>query len=36
MDFKDSILQLSERIEKLKENITTEEATKNTELTQAR
>lgn len=29
MDFKDSILQLSERIEKLKENITTEEATKN-------
>lgn len=29
MDFKDSILQLSERIEKLKNNITTEEATKN-------
>lgn len=29
MDFKDSILQLSERIEKLRENITTEEATKN-------
>lgn len=29
MDFKDSILQLSERIEKLKDNITTEEATKN-------
>lgn len=29
MDFKDSILQLSERIEKLKENIQTEEATKN-------
>lgn len=29
MDFKDSILQLSERIEKLKGNITTEEATKN-------
>ncbi|MCM1076000.1 MAG: type I restriction endonuclease [Lachnospiraceae bacterium] len=29
MDFKDSIFQLSERIEKLKENITTEEATKN-------
>lgn len=29
MDFKDSILQISERIGKLKENITTEEATKN-------
>lgn len=29
MDFKDSIHQLSDRIEKLKENITTEEATKN-------
>ena len=29
MDFKDSIIQLAERIEKLKSNITTEEATKN-------
>ena len=29
MDFKDTIKQLSERIEKLKGNITTEEATKN-------
>lgn len=29
MDFKDTILQLSERIVKLKENIATEEATKN-------
>lgn len=29
MDFKDSITQLAERIEKLKANITTEEATKN-------
>ncbi|MDE6544345.1 MAG: type I restriction enzyme HsdR N-terminal domain-containing protein [Muribaculaceae bacterium] len=29
MDFKDSVLQLSERIEKLKDNIQTEEATKN-------
>ncbi len=29
MDFKDSLLQLSERIEKLKDNIQTEEATKN-------
>ncbi|MDP4270937.1 MAG: type I restriction enzyme HsdR N-terminal domain-containing protein [Bacteroidota bacterium] len=29
MDFKDSIKQLSERVEKLKENIQTEEATKN-------
>lgn len=29
MDFKDSILRLSERIEKLKGSITTEEATKN-------
>lgn len=29
MDFKDQILQISERINKLKDNITTEEATKN-------
>lgn len=29
MDFKDTIKQLSERVEKLKENISTEEATKN-------
>lgn len=29
MDFKDSIIQLSDRIEKLKANISTEEATKN-------
>ena len=29
MDFKDSIKQLSERVFKLKENILTEEATKN-------
>lgn len=29
MDFKDSIKQISERIEKLKENLATEEATKN-------
>lgn len=29
MDFKDSVLQIAERIEKLRENITTEEATKN-------
>lgn len=29
MDFKDSIKQISERIEKLKENLQTEEATKN-------
>ena len=29
MDFKDSIKQISERIEKLKENLYTEEATKN-------
>lgn len=29
MDFKDSIKQLAERVEKLKENISTEEATKN-------
>lgn len=29
MDFKDSVLQLSERIEKLKDSISTEEATKN-------
>lgn len=29
MDFKDSILQLSERIEKQKDNVATEEATKN-------
>lgn len=29
MDFKDSIIELSERIEKLRDNITTEEATKN-------
>ncbi len=29
MDFKDSIKQISERIEKLKENLPTEEATKN-------
>lgn len=29
MDFKDSIKQISERIEKLKENLLTEEATKN-------
>ena len=29
MDFKDLLLQISERIEKLKDNITTEEATKN-------
>ena len=29
MDFKDSIKQLSERVLKLKENILTEEATKN-------
>ena len=29
MDFKDSIIELSERIEKLRGNITTEEATKN-------
>lgn len=29
MDFKDQIFQLSERIERLKENINTEEATKN-------
>jgi len=29
MDFKDSIKQLSERVDKLKENIQTEEATKN-------
>lgn len=29
MDFKDSIKQISERIIKLKDNIETEEATKN-------
>lgn len=29
MDFKDSIIQLAERIQKLKDNISTEEATKN-------
>ena len=29
MDFKDSIKQISERIEKLKDNLPTEEATKN-------
>ena len=29
MDFKDSIRQIAERIEKLKNNIQTEEATKN-------
>ena len=29
MDFKDTIKQLADRIEKLKENIQTEEATKN-------
>lgn len=29
MDFKDVIKQLSERVEKLKENLQTEEATKN-------
>ena len=29
MDFKDTIKQLADRIEKLKDNIQTEEATKN-------
>lgn len=29
MDFKDSIKQIAERVEKLKDNIKTEEATKN-------
>lgn len=29
MDFKDAIKQLADRVEKLKENIQTEEATKN-------
>jgi hypothetical protein len=29
MDFKDSIKQISDRIEKLKDNLQTEEATKN-------
>ncbi|MDR3046546.1 MAG: restriction endonuclease, partial [Bacteroidales bacterium] len=29
MDFKDSIKQITERIEKLKDNLPTEEATKN-------
>ena len=29
MDFKDSIKQISERVDKLKDNLTTEEATKN-------
>ncbi len=29
MDFKDTIKQISERIEKLKDNLHTEEATKN-------